>query len=135
VDTAALNDLGARYARAWCSQDPSRVAGFFSERGSLSVNEGAPAVGRGAIAAVAAGFMRDFPDMIVSIDAVEPQAGGAVFRWTLTGTNTGPGGTGRAVRISGQEVWKLGADGLIAESQGSFDEREYERQLRHGKTS
>ena len=54
----------------------------------------------------------------------------AVYRWTLTGTNTGPGGTGKAVRISGYEEWTFSADGLIAASQGHFDEAEYLRQLK-----
>ena len=36
------------------------------------------------------------------------------------------------VRVSGFEDWKLGADGLILESQGQFDQAEYERQLAHG---
>jgi hypothetical protein len=36
------------------------------------------------------------------------------------------------VRIPGCEEWRIGADGLIAESRGSFDEVEYERQLREG---
>ena len=49
---------------------------------------------------------------------------------TLTGTNTGPGGAGRAVRISGREEWTFGADGLIAGSKGRFDEAEYNRQVK-----
>jgi len=36
------------------------------------------------------------------------------------------------VRISGFEVWKIGEDGLIAESRGHFDAAEYQRQLRRG---
>lgn len=39
---------------------------------------------------------------------------------------------GNRVRISGFEEWTLGADGLIAESQGRFDQAEYEHQLAHG---
>jgi len=50
----------------------------------------------------------------------------------LTGTNTGPGGTGHRVRISGFEVWQIGADGLIASSEGHFDTSEYQQQLEHG---
>lgn len=38
-----LEKLANRYANAWCSQNPESVASFFSERGSLSVNEGTPA--------------------------------------------------------------------------------------------
>jgi len=50
--------------------------------------------------------------------------------WTLTGTNTGPLGTGNTVRISGYEEWRMGDNGLIAESKGHFDEAEYQRQLK-----
>jgi hypothetical protein len=31
-------------------------------------------------------------------------------------------------------VWKIGEDGLIAESQGHFDSAAYQRQLLHGLT-
>ena len=34
------------YAKAWCSQNPESVAAFFAERGSISINNGPPAVGR-----------------------------------------------------------------------------------------
>jgi hypothetical protein len=56
----------------------------------------------------------------------------AVFHWTRTGTNTGPEGTGKSVRMRGYEEWSIGADGLIAESQGHYDDPEYQRQLKFG---
>src|SRR6266849_5662627 len=56
----------------------------------------------------------------------------AVYHWTLQGMNTGPGGTGKHVRISGFEQWRIGSDGLIAESKGHFDSAEYQRQLEQG---
>ena len=134
-----LNDFASRYAKAWCSQNPESVAAFYAENGSLSVNDGPPAVGRAAIAEEARGFMRTFPDMVVTMDDVlrDSELGGrsscdAIFHWTLTGTTTGPGGTGKRVRISGYELWKIDNDGLIAESKGHFDSAEYERQLKHG---
>lgn len=132
MDRTELNDFGSRYARAWCSQVPESVAAFFSQGGSLTVNDGAPAVGREAIAKVALGFMTDFPDMQVLMDEIEPQGDGAVFRWTLIGTNTGPRGTGQRVRISGYEEWTFGDGGLVAESKGHFDAAEYARQIEHG---
>jgi hypothetical protein len=70
----------------------------------------------------------------VKMDDLLVQGGGAVYHWTLIGTNTAPGGTGQRVRISGFEVWKIGDDGLIAESQGHFDSAEYQRQLERGVT-
>jgi len=34
--------------------------------------------------------------------------------------------------VSGFEEWTLSSDGLIADSQGHFDQAEYDRQLEHG---
>jgi hypothetical protein len=127
-----LTEFATKYTAAWCSQDAARVASFFAGNGSLQINEGEPSVGRIAIAEAAQGFMTAFPDMVVTMDDVSGDGGSAVYRWTLTGTNTGPGGTGHAVRISGFEEWTIGADGLILKSLGHFDEAEYQRQLTAG---
>lgn len=127
-----LQSFAQRYAKAWCSDDAGRVAAFFSEGGSLTVNDGPPAVGRKAIAAIAQGFIDAFPDMIVSFDRLQRADERVHFHWTLTGTNTGPGGTGKFVRISGYEDWRISGDGRIAQSLGHFDARAYERQLQAG---
>ncbi|HXT69186.1 MAG TPA: nuclear transport factor 2 family protein [Vicinamibacterales bacterium] len=131
--TTDAENFATRYTKAWCSQRAERVAECYAEHGSLTINGGAPAVGREAIAASAKGFMRAFPDMVVTFDrlveADDEDAGRATYHWTLIGTNTGPGGTGRPVRISGYEEWLFDADGLILDSQGHFDEAEYNRQL------
>jgi predicted ester cyclase len=119
-----VNDLAKRYAAAWCGQLPEKVAAFYAKGGSISVNGGPPT----SIAEVARGFMRDFPDMVVTLDRLVNTPDGIEFHWTFTGTNTGPGGTGNKVRISGYEWWKIDNDGLIAESKGHFDAAEYERQ-------
>jgi uncharacterized protein (TIGR02246 family) len=132
IDPAQLRDLAKRYTAAWCSKDPASVAAFYSPQGSLRVNSAAPAVGRVAISEVAQGFMTAFPDMEVTMDDVLAQGDRGVYHWTLAGTNTGPGGTGQRVRLSGFEVWEIGVDGLIAESRGQFDEAAYQRQLEHG---
>jgi uncharacterized protein (TIGR02246 family) len=131
-DLAALTAFARRYANAWCSQNPENVAAFFAEHGSLSVNDEPPAIGRAAIAEVARGFMSTIPDMVVTMDDLSREPNGTVFHWTLTGTNTAPGGTGKRVRNSGYELWQLSNDGLIGESKGHFDSAEYERQLKHG---
>jgi uncharacterized protein (TIGR02246 family) len=156
-DKTELAKFAQRYAKAWCSQNPESVAAFYAENGSLSVNDGPPAVGRAAIAEIARGFMRDLPDMVVTMDDVSRDSDGTRFHWTLTGTNTGPGGTGKRVGISGYGLWTIdnGAGGsratwtgkpervgeqggesinagLISESKGHFDSAEYERQLNEG---
>lgn len=127
-----MRDFGRRYAAAWSGGDPARVAAFFGEQASLTINDGAASVGRAAITAAAQGFMSAFPDMVVTMDEVARSGDGYVFHWTLTGTNTGPGGTGKRVRISGYEEWSIGAAGLVAKSLGHFDEAEYKRQLEQG---
>ena len=124
-----LRDFARRYTAAWCSQDPASVAAFFAPGGSLTINGGAPSVGRPAIAAATQQFMTAFPDLTVSMDALDLQNDRVIYRWTLTGTNSGPGGTGKSVRISGFENWRIGTDGLVAESQGHFDAADYQRQL------
>jgi len=130
VTSDELNDFAARYAKAWCSQNPESVAAFFAERGSISINNGPPAVGPMAIAREAQAFMTTFPDLVVTFDKLEPRGNRTAFHWTLTGTNIAPGGTGNKVRISGYELWKIDNDGLIAESKGHFDAAEYDRQLK-----
>jgi len=129
MDAAKVKELGTKYTAAWCSQNAASVAGFFAESGSLKINDGNPSAGRVAITAAAQGFMTAFPDMVVTMDSVSLDGPRAVYRWTLTGTNTGPGGKGRPVRISGYEEWTFDAHGLIAQSQGHFDEADYNRQL------
>ena len=70
MDEAQLREFAARYTAAWCSQDAARVASFFAQKGSLTINEGAPSIGREAITLVAQGFMTSFPDMVVTMDGV-----------------------------------------------------------------
>lgn len=132
MSDADLHDFASRYTAAWCSQDPASVAAFFAEDGSLTINAGDPAVGREAITASARGFMTAFPDLVVAMDSVVRQGDRVHYHWTLTGTNTGPGGTGASVRISGWEAWRFGPDGLVVESLGHFDAAEYDRQLQAG---
>ena len=121
-----LKEFAQRYAEAWCSHDPEKVAAFYAKRGVISINGGPPT----PIADVARGFFLDFPDTVVTFDKLETTPSGSEFHWTFTGTNTGPDGAGNKVRISGYELWKIDSDGLIAESKGHFDAADYERQLK-----
>ena len=122
-------DFASRYAAAWSSQNPEDLASFYAEDGRLLVNDGTPSVGRETIAATAHGYMTAFPDMVVRMDSVTQGDGLVTFHWTWTGTNSGPGGTGRSVAISGYEQWTMSPDGLILQSDGHFDQAEYERQV------
>jgi SnoaL-like polyketide cyclase len=127
-----LREFARRYTEAWCSQDPARVAAHYAPGASLTINDGAPSVGRAEITEAARSFMVAFPDLQVLMDDLRLEGDAAEYHWTLVGTNTGPGGTGNSVRISGFEEWTIGDDGLIAGSLGHFDQAEYDRQLEHG---
>ena len=125
----AIRDFAARYTAAWCSQDAASVAAFYAPDGSLTINDDEPAVGRRAITEQSHSFMAAFPDLRVVMDDVIVKGDLVEYHWTLTGTNTARGGTGKPVRIHGFELWEFGHDGLIRSSRGSFDSGEYRRQL------
>ena len=129
METADLTNLATRYAAAWSSQDPQALASFYAENGSLKINSGAPSVGRAAIVEAAGAFMAAFPDMVVATESVSREGPRVIFRWRWTGTNTGPGGTGKSVDMQGYEEWTLDGRGMITESLGHYDEAEYDRQM------
>lgn len=131
-DPERLGAFAAAYTAAWCSMDPQQVAAHFAPQGSLTINDGPPAVGRAAIAEAARGFYAALPDMQVFMDDLIVDGPRIEFHWTFTGTNTGPGGTGKAVRVSGFEEWMIDDDGLIGASLGHYDQAEYSRQLEQG---
>ena len=127
--TPEMQDFARRYTAAWCGQDPAAVAAFFSEDGSLTINQGKPAVGRAAIEEAVSAYMKAFPDHVLFFDKLDERDGRVLFHWTFEGTNTGTGGTGNRVRFSGYEAWLMDDDGLIRDSQGTYDEADYQRQL------
>jgi len=127
-----LWELVLRASNAWSSQDPDGVASCYEEGASLTINRGTPARGRVELAATAAGYMAAFPDLQVSVDNVFVAGDSVFWIWTLTGTNSGPGGSGNRVRVSGIEVWTMGETGLVANSVGYYDAAAYERQIEHG---
>lgn len=131
-DAEQLRAFAIRYTAAWCSMDPAQVAAQYTPDGSLTINDGTPAVGRAAITEAARGFYVALPDMQVFMDGLVTEGERIEYHWTFTGTNTGPGGTGNAVRVSGFEEWVIDDVGLIAASRGQYDQAEYARQLREG---
>ena len=117
---------------AWSAHDGPGVAAHYAEDGSLTINDGPPAVGRAALAAVVEGFVEAVPDLILHLDELTAQEDRAVYHWTLEGTNSGPGGSGKRLKISGFELWPIGADKLIGHSRGYYDSAAYADQLAHG---
>jgi hypothetical protein len=104
------------------------VAAHYVPGGTIAINGGEPT----EITEVARGFVSAFPDIEVFMDDVVVKDEAVEYHWTFTGTNTGPEGTGKSVRISGFEEWELGDDGLVVRSKGTYDQADYDRQLEHG---
>lgn len=129
ISEVDLTDFGTRYAAAWSSQDPATFASFYAEDGRLIVNDGTPSVGRAAITETARSYMTAFPDMVVRMDSLVERDSTVRFYWRWTGTNTGPGGNGRSVDLTGYEEWTMDSSGLIDISDGHFDQDEYQRQM------
>lgn len=128
LDQGHVRELARTYTEAWCSHDPAGVADHYAPGGTIAINGGEPT----AITDVARSFMTAFPDIQVFMDDIVVKEEAVEYHWTFTGTNTGPGGTGKWVPISGFEEWTFGADGLVAASHGHYDQAEYDRQLEHG---
>lgn len=86
VDDQTLEEFAQRYADAWGSHDPAQVASFYAPAGTISINGGP----RTSIADAANGFISAFPDIQVFMESVVRNGETVEFRWTFTGTNTGP---------------------------------------------
>ena len=132
ISQSEAEELGRRYTAAWCSHDPNAVASFYAADGQIVINDAQPSNGRAEVAEMARGFFNGFPDLVVRMDLIRTSGSYCVYLWTLEGTNSGPGGTGNRVEISGWEYWRLNDDGLVAESKGHFDAADFERQLAGG---
>ncbi len=126
---AATHALAAAYTAAWNSGDPHAVAGFFTADGTITINNATPWAGRAGVAAMAAGFFADVPDLALVCDGLRVAGPHIVYLWTFTGHDAA---TGNPLTISGWEEWNIGADGLIAGSAGWFDSADYARQAGGG---
>jgi hypothetical protein len=62
--------------------------------------------------------------MVVTTDGVSLQGVHVIHGWPLTERNTGLGAANTSVRLSGYARWRIGTDGLLAESKGHFDRAE-----------
>lgn len=128
-DNEKILEFGQNYTAAWNSHQPESMASFYAEDGSLSVNNGKPAISRNQIAETAQSYMEAFPDLELTMDSLTVQENTYRYYWTFKGTNTGPGGTGNKVDFSGFEEWTMNEQGLVQKSVGTYDAEVYQRQL------
>ena len=132
IPHAEIRDMAERYASAWCSHSIDAVISFFEDTGQTQVNGGPPIVGHDDISGAVKGFYDAFPDLVVRMDDLRSSGNHAIFVWTLEGTNSGPGGSGKFVRIKGWEEWDLSETLRFKAVKGWFDPLEYDRQIIHG---
>ena len=125
VSEAEARQLAVDYTAAWNTGRPEAVAAFFADTGGIVINRGPLWAGRAGVAAMAAGFFADVPDLALHCDGVKLAGSHMLYLWTFTGTHSG---TGRALRITGWEEWELDADRLVTASRGWFDPDEWTRQ-------
>lgn len=122
-------EFGEKYTAAWNSKKPDKMASFYAENGTLTVNNGTPSVGREQLAETARSYMEAFPDIKLTMDSLVADSGVYRYYWTFVGTNTGPGGTGNKVDFSGFEEWNMNNNRLIQKSIGTYDADLYHRQV------
>ena len=117
--------LARDYTAAWNTGRPEAVAAFFAETGEIVINRGPVWQRRTGVAAMAAGFYADVPDLRLVCDGVRLAGSHLLYLWTFTGTHAG---TGRSLRIAGWEEWDLGEDLKVTASRGWFDPEDWTRQ-------
>ncbi len=125
IDHVTARSIADAYTAAWNSGSPDAVASFYAADGGIVINRGTPWEARAGVAAMAAGFFADVPDLSLTCDGLRVAGDHAVYLWTFTGHHSG---TGASLRIRGWEEWDFDADGKVSASRGWFDAADYTRQ-------
>ena len=74
--------------------------------------------------------MEAFPDMELTMDSLTMGIDTYLYYWTFKGTITGSNGTGNKVDFIGFEEWTMDYNGLVKKLIGTYDSKDYERQLK-----
>lgn len=127
---ASLNSFADQIGMTWSRHNASEVAKLYSESVTLEINDEPVLAGRKSVEGAVQSIMTAYPDLVVKFDHLELKGDRVLYHWTFIGTNSGPGGTGNRVRISGYEDWKIGPDWLITDAKRHYNARDWERQVR-----
>ena len=124
--TTDIAAIATAYAAAWNSGSAAAVASFYAPEGNIVINRGTPWEGRAGIAAMAAGFFADVPDLSLTCDGLRIAGDHVAYLWTFTGHHAQ---TRNPLRITGWEEWDLDAAGKVTASRGWYDAADYARQV------
>lgn len=122
----SLDKFAENYTAAWNSRVPENVANCHVSTSRITINRGEPSVGHEELAAMAAGFHADVPDLVLQCDGIRSAGNHVVYLWTFTGHHAE---TGNPLRVTGWEEWEINEDMKITSSLGWFDAEEYQRQV------
>ncbi|MBI2763617.1 MAG: nuclear transport factor 2 family protein [Chloroflexi bacterium] len=117
MDEDRIRQVADAYTAAWNSGSAGAVAEFYAPDGRIVINRGQPWEGRAGVAAMAAGFYADVPDLHLTCDGLRAGDDHVVYLWTYTGTAAG---TGQPVRVSGWEEWDVDQDLKVKSSRGWY---------------
>ena len=133
ITQGQAEEIARRYTAAWCARDPEAIASFHAADGAgITINDGTPWEGPAGVAEMARGFIDEVPDLVLTLDGIRTSGTYSVYLWTLEGTDSGPGGSGNPVKISGWEYWRLDEAGQVLASLGHYDAEDYARQKAGG---
>ncbi|MDM7933597.1 SgcJ/EcaC family oxidoreductase [Tabrizicola sp.] len=124
--TTDIAAIAADYTAAWNSGSAEAVAAFYAPGGTIVINRGTPWEGRAGVAAMAAGFFADVPDLNLTCDGLRIAGDHVAYLWTFTGHHAQ---SRNPLRITGWEEWDLDAAGKVIASRGWFDGQDYARQV------
>ena len=129
MQTDRIAAVAADYTAAWNSGSAEAVASFYAEDGGIVINRGTPWEVRDGVAAMAAGFFADVPDLTLTCDGLRIAGDHIVYLWTFTGHHAQ---SGNELRVVGWEEWDLDTAGKVKASRGWFDAEDYARQVAGG---
>ncbi len=124
-DIGTAKRLAEAHCALWTYRLPDKVAERYAPTTTFSINRGDAMTSRAEIAEMAAGFMADFPDLVLKCDTVLVADHHMVYAWTFEGHYRG---TGKFAAFSGWEEWDMDDDLLVTKALGWFDAEDYERQ-------
>lgn len=124
--TTDIAGITTAYTAAWNSGSAEAVASFYAPEGTIIINRGTPWEGRAGIAAMAAGFYTDVPDLSLTCDGLRIAGDHVAYLWTFSGHHAQ---TRNPLRIIGWEEWDLDSEGKVTASRGWYDAADYARQV------
>ena len=78
-----IKTIAAGYTAAWNSGSVKAVASFYAADGRIVINRGTPWDMRGGVAAMAAGFFANVPDLVLTCDNVRVAGNDVAYFCTL----------------------------------------------------